>query len=86
MMASMLRKSSSKVGSRGGDEPSTPEEEQVKVRILAPLICVYGPSFTIGGSCNCFIWDDRRLFGARQRNPSTIYQSLSVTGERRAHP
>ncbi len=49
-MTSMLRKSSSKAGSRGGDEPSTPEEEQVKVRILASLICVFGPSCEIGGA------------------------------------
>jgi len=37
----MLRKSSSKAGSRGGDEPSTPEEEQVKIEqfraALGPL-------------------------------------------------
>ena len=73
----MLRKSSSKAGSRGGDEPSTPEEEQVKVRILASLICVFGPSREIGGGCKILTYGMIDLsFGARQRNPSFICQSL----------
>ena len=73
----MLRKSSSKAGSRGGDEPSTPEEEQVKVRILASLICVFGPSCEIGGACKFFTWDDRRLLELdRETHLSYVNPSL----------
>ena len=71
----MLRKSSSKAGSRGGDEPSTPEEEQVKVRILASLICVFGPSREIGGGCQIL------TYGMIDRETHLLYvnPSLSVT-------
>ena len=66
----MLRKSSSKAGMRGGDEPSTAEEELVKVSNLASLIRVFGPS------CEFLHMGWSTSFGARQRNVPIFYMSI----------